>query len=273
MSLVFGAAEIVTLAYFAGFGVAAAWLPVSWRTRVGTWAQGLAVATAIWWMASSDARWVQVARDWAPGAFLVLGYWLPRGFVREPHRAFEAWLARWDARLFATPTGAHLRRMPQWLQEYFELSYLLVYPLVPAGFGILVMAGHRAEADRFWTTVLVAEFLCYALLPLLPTRPPRALEAADVVPTSRSRVRRAALWFMDTASNGWNTFPSGHVAGSLAVAFVVGQVLPAAGAVLLVLALSITAATVTGRYHFAADAAAGVLVAVVSVAGVAMVMG
>jgi hypothetical protein len=273
MSLVFGAAEIVTLAYFAGFAVAAVRASVSWRTRLATWAQGLGVAAAIWWMASSDARWVQVVRDWAPGAFLVLGYWLPRGFVREPHRAFEAWLARWDARLFATPTGAHLRRMPQWLQEYFELSYLLVYPLVPAGFGILVMAGHRAEADRFWTTVLVAEFLCYALLPLLPTRPPRALEAADVVPTSRSRVRRAALWFMDTASNGWNTFPSGHVAGSLAVAFVVGQVLPAAGAVLLVLALSITAATVTGRYHFAADAAAGVLVAVVSVAGVAMVMG
>jgi hypothetical protein len=255
--------ELVALAYFASFAVAALMVPLPRGARVRTWAQLVAIAAAVWLMARPAApSVVQVARDWAPGLLLVLGYWLPRDFVRGPHVALERWLVDGDAWFFRTRAGATLRRLPRGLQEYLELTYLLVYPMVPAGFAALVAAGRASEADRFWTMVLLAEFACYALLPLLPTRPPRVLEPHEAVPTRASRVRVASLWFMNTASNGWNTFPSGHVAGCLAVAFAVIPVLPAVGATLLLLALSITVATVAGRYHFAADAGAGALVAV-----------
>ena len=60
-----------------------------------------------------------------------------------------------------------------------------------------------------------------------------------------------------------NTFPSGHVAGSLAVALAVGSVLPAIGAALLLLALAIAVACVVGRYHYIIDAVAGALLAIV----------
>lgn len=255
--------ELVTIVYFGGFACAAVLARVPWRARLLTWAHALAVTGTVWWMAqSSAAPAVQIARDWAPGLFLLLGYWLPRGFVRGPHLAFERRLVQWDERLFASRAGAALYRLPRVLQECLELSYLLVYPMVPAGFALLVLGGHRADADRFWTSVLLAEFACYALLPVLPARPPRALDPGAAVPTGRSRIRAAAVWFMDVASNGWNTFPSGHVAGCLTVAFAVMGVQPLGGSLLLALALSITVATVAGRYHFAADAVAGVALAV-----------
>jgi hypothetical protein len=48
----------------------------------------------------------------------------------------------------------------------------------------------------------------------------------------------------------------------VAVALAVGAVLPWQGLIFLVLAASITAATVLGRYHYVVDSALGVLVAV-----------
>jgi membrane-associated phospholipid phosphatase len=58
-----------------------------------------------------------------------------------------------------------------------------------------------------------------------------------------------------------NTFPSGHAAGSLAVALAVIGTLPSAGAVLIVLAAAICVACVVGRYHYVIDVVAGAAVA------------
>jgi membrane-associated phospholipid phosphatase len=67
-------------------------------------------------------------------------------------------------------------------------------------------------------------------------------------------------------SVGWNTFPSGHAAASIAVALAVGARMPVVGAVFGAIAISICIGSVTGRYHYAADAAAGVVLAVAAFA-------
>jgi membrane-associated phospholipid phosphatase len=54
-----------------------------------------------------------------------------------------------------------------------------------------------------------------------------------------------------------NTFPSGHVAVTIAVAVGVISTLPVTGAILLGLAASISVACVVGRYHYAVDVLAG----------------
>ena len=145
------------------------------------------------------------------------------------------------------------------LIEFFEVAYLFCYPLVPAGFVYLYIAGPAEEIDRFWTAVLLASFSCYGLLPWLPTRPPRALEQT-VVP-SRSRVRLLNLRVLGRASVQLNTFPSAHVAASLATALAVGVRHPSAGLVLGVIALAISLGSVLGRYHYAADALSGTALA------------
>jgi membrane-associated phospholipid phosphatase len=69
-----------------------------------------------------------------------------------------------------------------------------------------------------------------------------------------------------SVSVGWNTFPSGHAAASVATALAVGARMPVAGAVFGVIAIAICIGSVTGRYHYAADAAAGVVFAVAAFA-------
>jgi membrane-associated phospholipid phosphatase len=198
-----------------------------------------------------------------PLIYLLTGYWLPAALVRTSNASFERRLLKFDEVLF----GAHgldsfVNSAPKWLLEYLELSYLLCYAVVPAGVLWLVAMGFERETDRFWSTVLLASFACYGVLPWLPTRAPRAVERPSL---RRSRIRTWNLRVLDRASVQWNTFPSGHTAASLATALAVAEYSPMAGFVLGLIAVSIAIGSVVGRYHYAADAIAGALVAVASV--------
>jgi membrane-associated phospholipid phosphatase len=138
--------------------------------------------------------------------------------------------------------------------------------LVPAGFAALAAAGRSDLADRYWTMVSAAEFGSFVPLSFIQTRPPwlveRTAALADV------GVHRFGLWFVERFTIRANTFPSGHVAGSLAVAFALLAPLPAVGLVFLTLALCIAVACIVGRYHYAVDAAAGAALA----AGISLAM-
>jgi membrane-associated phospholipid phosphatase len=101
------------------------------------------------------------------------------------------------------------------------------------------------------------------MLPWIQTRPPRLVETT--VPTATTMtIRRINLGVLGCASIGANTVPSGHAAGSMATALAVATTMPAAGAIFLVLACSITVATVIGRYHYVVDSVLGVLVALIA---------
>ena len=199
-----------------------------------------------------------------PLVYLLAGYWLPGLLAHKPNLPFERRLLDADRWLFGSDGLARFEeRAPRALIEYLELAYLLCYAVVPAGYACLLLAGYGAEvADRFWSVVLLASFSCYGLLPWLPTRAPRAIESPRT--TMRSSIRKLNLAVLNRASVQWNTFPSGHTAASLATALVVASYMPAAGIILAVLALSIAAGSVAGRYHYAADAIAGAIVAMLA---------
>jgi membrane-associated phospholipid phosphatase len=199
-----------------------------------------------------------------PLVYLLGGYWLPALLVREPNARLERRLLDVDYGLFgADGLERFEQRAPLALIEYLEGAYLLCYAVVPAGYACLLLAGHDAGViDRFWSVVLLAAFMCYGLLPWLPTRAPRAVEPH--CGTTRSSIRRLNLAVLDRASVQWNTFPSGHTAASLATAFAVGSSMPLAGVVFGVLAISIAAGSVVGRYHYAADAFAGAAMAILA---------
>ncbi|RPI56000.1 MAG: phosphatase PAP2 family protein [Acidobacteria bacterium] len=200
-----------------------------------------------------------------PLVYLLLGYWLPALLVGTPNPRLERRLLDADHRLFGVKGLVELeQRAPRIVVEYLELAYLLCYAAVPAGYAWLVLGGFGSEADSFWSIVLLASFLCYGLLPWMPTRAPRAVEG-DIV-ARRSIIRRLNLAVLDRASVQWNTFPSGHTAASVATALAVGTYMPSAGIVLGVIAVSIATGSVVGRYHYAADAITGVLVAILAFA-------
>jgi hypothetical protein len=240
--------EIVAAAYFAYLtGIAVV------RRRSRPAVLSLAVLAALFTIGMPSVM---------PLVYLLAGYWLPAMLVREPSGLLERRLLGVDYALFgANGLERFERGAPRILIEYLELAYLLCYAVVPAGFALLILAGYGdATLDRFWSVVLLASFICYGLLPWLPSRAPRAIE-----PPSRARrssIRRLNLAVLDRASVQWNTFPSGHTAASLATALAVGAHMPMAGVVLGVVALSIAVGSVVGRYHYAADAIVAAAVAV-----------
>ena len=153
-----------------------------------------------------------------------------------------------------------LARGPRVIREYFELTYLLVYPLVPISFGLFVWLGGRPAADSFWTAILIAGYGCYGFLPFIQTRPPRTLERQSPAAGRHLLLRSANLFVLDRGSVQVNTFPSGHAAVAVAGALAVMSASATVGIVMLIVAGSITAATILGRYHYTMDSVLGVLV-------------
>jgi membrane-associated phospholipid phosphatase len=126
---------------------------------------------------------------------------------------------------------------------------------------LLAATGHAMLVDRYWAMVMGAEFAAFAPLAFIQTRPPWALERKPEL--ADPAIHRLASQMVQHLTIRVNTFPSGHAAGSLAVALAVIGALPWAGVLLLGLAAGICLACVVGRYHYAVDVAAGVAVALV----------
>jgi PAP2 superfamily len=260
-------AEWIAAGYFL-YLLVPIWLRAPKSDRMMFTLQALAAASLVVGVSRApDTRVGSIVRDWAPGVFLLAGYWLPGRLFTSFNERLEGWLMALDREWLGEPLASSPARSPSAVRACLELSYLLCYPLVPVAFGLLYFSAAAPGADvsdRFWSAVLPAVFICYGLLPWLPTRPPRAFLPADV--PRASRLRRLNLHVLNHASIQVNTLPSGHVAAAVAAALAVGQFIPAAGAVIGVLAVSIAVGAVFGRYHYAADAILGALTAVAAFA-------
>lgn len=197
-----------------------------------------------------------------PASVLLIGYWLSGLFFLAPMPSIERTLLAADQR-FLVRSGllARYQDGPRVVRESLELAYLIVYLVVPAGAVALSLGGRLDSIPRFWTVVLLSEFLCYGALPWIQTRSPRVLEdSGGTKPTSLVRTLNLAV--LSRGSIQANTVPSGHAAGAVATALVVVEVMPSVGLAFLVLAGMIVAATVFGRYHYLIDSFLGVAVAV-----------
>ena len=205
-------------------------------------------------------------REWAPHLYLLSGYWIPGLMVAAARHGaasrttrFERWLTGTDQAI-----RPRLPALPRTLLNLTELAYLLCSPLVPISFAIVWWLGTSADVSRFWLSVLGSGYVCYGTLPWLLSRPPRSHAGEHI---ERSGVRALNVFVLSRLSHEWNTFPSGHVAVSFAAAASLARVSPEAGAAIGLAAAGVATGAVVGRYHYAVDVAAGILVA----AAVAMV--
>ena len=246
--------EWVSFVYFAAL-TAIAWLrPLPPGRRPTITATGLVMCSAIWLLARNGTS---IARDWAPAIVVLIGYFLSGRFFCRPSERFERWLMAWDQRLLGEP-ATRFARWPRVVLAYLELLYMGTFLVVPAGFAALAWAGRSDLADHFWTMVLAAEFGAFGPLAFIQSRPPWAFERRA---TKLDSVHDLGSLIVERFSIQANTFPSGHAAGSLAVALAVAGTLPWAGAAFLIVAASISLACIVGRYHYVVDVLAGVALA------------
>ena len=149
----------------------------------------------------------RLLQDWlVPPALLLLGYWTSGQLFAAPMPRVEAALSALDRWLEIGPAA---RATPRWLAEVLELAYAGVYVLVPIALVIHLGSASEPDPARFWTVILITDFVCFGCLPWIQTRPPRALSAA---PPWDTALRRLNLRLLGTTSIHVNTFPSGHAA-------------------------------------------------------------
>ncbi len=209
----------------------------------------------------TSSFWVQLI---VPGALLLVGYWLSGFFFRDPQPWLERFLLRSDQTVFrGLGINCWLRRAPHWTLELLEASYAADYVVVGGG-AILAALIDRPFVTVYWSIVLTAELACYAALPWLRSRPPRAIEGPAVIETRRPTLRRLNSAILDSASVQANTLPSGHVAGALAAALALGAIAPVAGTVFAVLSLLIALSAALCRYHYVVDCVSGAAVAILA---------
>ena len=261
------AAEWINTVVFSFF-MALAWhrrLPR--RRRANVTVIGMVALAATFLSACVVSRLVaplaaSVARDWLPAALLLLVYWQAGQFFLRVDENAQRRLARLDERTVA-PALKWCARQPGggWLMAYLECAYLFCYPLVPCALATLYLLRRGHEADHFWTVVLGSSYACYIMVPFIQTLPPRMLAERQGAPLPPTRVRTFNLWILRNASIQANTFPSAHVAASMACALVLLRLNPWAGLAFLFVAISIALGAVAGRYHYLADAIAGTALA------------
>jgi len=218
----------------------------------------------LWWPSSGDGTLIGAAVRWVvvPSLALLVTYRASGAFFVRPSPPLERWLlAIDDALLWRTGILRVFGAGSTLVRDVFELFYLLVYAVVPAGAVVLLASGRHDALGLYWTTLFVAELTCYAALPWLQSRPPRAVEAEAASGTS---ARNLNLWLLRYGSIQCNTFPSAHAAGAVAIGLAVSSAFPSAGVVFMVVAAGITMATVLGRYHYLLDSVLGVVVATIS---------
>jgi len=144
-----------------------------------------------------------------------------------------------------------------------EVAYLMVYPLMPLSLAMLYATHSRQFVDYYWIVVLLATYVCFAITPFVRAMPPRALDTHEKFRMPPSKLGAFNRYILRHGSIQAITFPSAHVASSLAASLVLLRVQPWAGLILLLIALSIAVATVMGGYHYAADALLAAVLAIV----------
>jgi membrane-associated phospholipid phosphatase len=208
---------------------------------------------------------MSIFRDWLPVVLMLVPYWQTGQFFMGPNERIQARLVeidRWLLSLIPPVTGTSGR----YTRLSMEWAYMLCYPLVPLGLGVLYAAGLRQYANTYWFIVLVPTYLCYAITPFVPALPPRSIAVKQRIAPAPNKGRVMNLWILRYGSIQAISFPSAHVASAIAISFVLLRFVPIAGVIFLIVSFGIAIGAVVGGYHYAIDVLLGAVMALVIVA-------
>jgi membrane-associated phospholipid phosphatase len=226
----------------------------------------------LWLVARAEqTRFAQAAgmvRDWLPlivtlKAFREMELFLP---LRFEHRLEAGWI-QWDHLVLGEWHGRSMiecfgKLIPFWL----ELCYLLVYGIGFFCVALLYLQHRRFDIDRFLTVYLLGTLLAYAIFPYFPSEPPRIVFPDVDQPLITTWARTLNLWILKIGTIHVGVFPSAHVSSAFSAAWgilLVRSDRRSFGYGLLLYAVSVSIATVYGRYHYTADVLAGFAVSLI----------
>jgi membrane-associated phospholipid phosphatase len=258
--------EILLAAYFTYTAALACALPVRADIAMITVLLNLTIMAGygllLYAWSLRHSEFLDIIRDWLPLPLTLLAY-REMGWFAAPHLTFhlENMFIRWD-RAVLREWGMHraIEGLGSVLPAILEIAYALTYALAPFAVAMIYAYRRRARVEAFMFPFLLAVLFCYAQFPFWPSEPPRTVFPGEDFPSTITIFRQFNWWMLGGYGIHTSVFPSAHVAGAFGTAFAIRAALPEhrwVGWLLLVIALLIATATVYGRYHYFADAAAG----------------
>jgi len=178
------------------------------------------------------------------------------GFLDAQLTAFEASVFGMNPTIFLDQHLPHPA-----LSEYFLLTYLLYYPLIPI---FLIAVYRRGDLDiiRSAITAFCAIFFAsYALFFLYPIEGPRWFFASVYQHDVTSPFARQAVeWVMSSAAVRGGCMPSSHFAIALSIQMYCFRCYRRAAWMILPIVLGLAVGTFWGRYHYVSDVIVGGLI-------------
>jgi len=259
--------EQFLIVYFTYVAVTATWFfsPITeiWKP----WALAGAAAAIIYMLSGRES----MVRDFAPAGFTLAAYREMNWFTPSTydHHLEQVWIV-WDRWLL---NDCHFRAaiesLGSLLPMHFELCYALVYAVAPASIVFLFANHRRGRMNTFWIAYLTGTLGAYALFPFFPSEPPRTVFPSADFPNVVTDIRQLNLWIVGGYGIHSSVFPSAHVSSAFSAAWGLGAAIPDRpwiGRLMAFYGISVAIATIYGRYHYAADAAAGIAISFVAIA-------
>ncbi len=207
-------------------------------------------------------------RDWTPVALLLLAYRAMDWFsaLRRNFDLELRWVA-WDRTiLYQWHLQRAIESLGALLPMFLELCYALVYAVAPFVVAVFYFQHRRERVNGALFYYLLGTLLAYALFPYFPSDPPRVAFGGSDIPNITTALRQLNLWLLNGYSIHSSVFPSAHVSSVFSAAWAFFAFMPERkryGWGMLIYAACVAVATVYGRYHYAADVAAGLAISLV----------
>lgn len=262
--------ELFFSAYFLYLIAVVAFRPVAPEIRTLVITLNIAVIAWFclfaWAHAGKGFEILDHVRDWYPAPLILLAY-REMGWIALPQNstAFEDYWIGLDRALLDGGLRAAIESLGPVLPNLLEFSYLLVYAVPVVGLIILYKVSARGRIDDYMSILLFGTLTAYAMYPWFPSEPPRTVFPGADLPMM-SVLRRFNLYIVGGYGIHTSVFPSGHSAAAFSAAFGLMRVLPERpvwGRAMMILAILIAFATIYGRYHYAIDTVAGLMLALV----------
>ena len=202
-------------------------------------------------------------------------YWLPiflfTFIYRETypliHIIYSGWFdpifSKWDITIFGVNLGLWIEQFDHpLLNELFRLGYVSYYAIIVVGSGIHYFRGDQGDYEKMLSQVTLAFCISYLMFLLLPTQGPRFYNAplfsTEMNGLFISHIQKKII---EVAAFPGGAFPSSHIAVVILIWFSFYKKHPITFFVLSVLSILLILGTIWGRYHYAIDAIAGILLA------------
>jgi len=193
--------------------------------------------------------------------FYQWSYPISRMFFAAP---FDEFLARADVMLFGFNVSRDLVHRcgdRAWLTEWLNLSYLSYY-LITLYLPFYLYASKRTR-EFFYAAFIIGSvmFTCFVFESIFPARGPIHYDPAVKGYLVAGPISEFARVFLSRVDIPGAAMPSSHIAGTVAVLLLARRYARPAFWITLPFAASLCVATVYGRYHYAVDGIAGLVVA------------